>query len=481
MPTAVPPAPPPRPQTRGKDVHAKAEVPTTADYVSLRRAGDIICILPRLEQITKDLGRNVRLVVHRDFVPLLEGVSYVSAVPWDGEWEHPLVPANHFKAVNAQVCGVGLTPNMRTGNFARLAWGALGANFRRHMPLNFDRRNRAREKALAQMVFRTDKPKLLVKLDGHSSPFQDRHWVRQMIRDQFGGMAEIISLDDIVGERIYDLIGLMDRSHGLVTSDTSTLWLSHASACPSIQFVNGTGFSASPPRGNCIGRSPYKMARHNWPRISMAIQKMLTVGTQNEKMVCVYSDFLPANADGRTRQQNAFNTWDKLGARLHKFTATRTSKRIGDNRGMPYIRDMISEAFRSGDEGIAVLVNNDIIFGDDLRKAVLDSCKKHGCYWAYRISLPSQQPDGGADFFAMTRTWWHLHEHLIPDFLLGYYWFDAVLLRIMQWSGCREGKRAYYHQEHLGVRERLQSPGNRYNVRLATGWLTEHEETHEQP
>src|SRR3990172_9731035 len=56
-----------------------------ADVVALRRNGDILCILPALKKTAESIGRPVRLVVHRDFVSLLDCVSYVIPVPWDGD------------------------------------------------------------------------------------------------------------------------------------------------------------------------------------------------------------------------------------------------------------------------------------------------------------------------------------------------------------------------------------------------------------
>lgn len=482
-------APPPAPQSKQQHRISEHQTPTPiepaperADYVSLRRAGDIINLLPILQQRSKEWGRPVRLVVHREFAPLLEGASYVTPVIWDGDWEDAMAAATQYHAVNAQVFARGVRPDVRTHNFARLAWTKCGARrWERHLPLVFDRRNHDREASLAHAVFKTDKPKLLIKMQGNSSPFPLATWLDGRIRTEFGERAEVVSLDSLRAERLYDLVGLMDRANCLVTVDTVTLWLSHASPCPSVQLVNGTGFAASPPRGNCIKRLPYLAVQTKWHEIANAIKKTVTITPHGDSMVCTFMDYTPDEQDARERHRKAAESWPKLGARLYPFTPMRSSKRFADPRGMPYIRDMVQAAFGTGTEDIIVITNNDIIFGDKLREAIIASCQRYGCYWAYRTNLPTRTTDQGADVFAFTRSWWHLHEHLYPDFLLGYWWFDDVLVRLMRWSGCLEGPREYFHVVHRGVLDRLHSPGQKYNERLANQWLTEHQEDREKP
>src|SRR5207247_7619113 len=130
---------------------------------------------------------------------------------------------------------------------------------------------------------------------------------------------------------------------------------------------------------------------------------------------------------------------------------------------------------------IVIITNNDIIIGDGLREAIKKSCAAWGCFWSYRLDKPGGQTDQGADLFAFTRDWWRLHEHLFPDFLLGYWWWDDVMVRMMRWSGCQEQPRLYYHEPHTGVTARNGTPGAKYNERLAQAWLLEHDELREKP
>lgn len=464
--------PPPEPSSNGH-----------ADVVSLRRNGDIICLLPAMKAMSLLRGRKVRLVVHQDFVPLLDGVSYVEPVVWRGGWEEPLLAAAKHKAVNAQVFGKGLAPDTIKENFAMLAWKKLGFHWNRHQPLLFDQRDYEREKRLADSTFKTDKPKILVKLHGFSSPFPHGKMIHDMIAATYGQSAEIVNLDNVTAHRIYDLIGLMDRAACLVTVDTSAHWLAHASRIPLISFVNGWGFAASPPRGNQIMRVPYQEATQHITTMLRLIGNCL-MPASNDSITLVHSAYIPGDPDTKRRNDVAMKTWPLLGAKVLPFQnpPNRTSANVGDARRVPFVKDMIDTAFH-GHDGIVVITNNDIKFDPELAQDIRESCRDWGCWWAYRTEQKDGQTDNGADVFAMTRKWWAIHNHLMPDMLLGYHWWDDVLLRLMIWSGCHEQRRLYYHEPHPASASptRTTTPGHRHNETLAMQWLKQHWERRQKP
>lgn len=452
-----------------------------ADVVQLRRNGDILCIMPILLRTSHELGRPIRLVVHRDFAPLLDGVSYVTSVPWDGDWEDPIGASRALGGVNAQVFGRGLRPDTVKGNFAKLAWKQLGYEWNRHPPLLLDRRSKSREEQLAASLFKTQKPKLLVKMNGHSSPFHDAEGIRHQLQVDWADRMEVVNLDGVQAERLYDLCGLMDRAACLVSVDTSTVWLAHASKVPLVQFTNGTRFGASPPRGNCIFRTPYHEIRIHWPTIHRLIETTL-LPDGGQGMVLVFSDFQPLDQDAQRRQSQAYETWLQFPAQRLPFAAKRNSHGIGDGRGMPFVRDMIEAAFQTGQD-ICVITNNDIRFDPVLAGDILRSCAEFGCWWAYRTERSGGPTDQGADVFAFTRKWWTIHQHLFPDFLLGYWWWDDVMVRLMRWSGCLERSRLYYHEPHHGTESptRQNTQGAKHNERLANEWLKLHDEDNKKP
>lgn len=456
---------------------------TTADFVSLRRNGDIVNLLPALRKLALQWRRPIKLVVNREFLPLLDGVSYVKGVPWDGEWEQPLQAAAHFKARNAQVYGQGKLLGTGRGDFCKQAWELIGQKWNRYLPLEFDQRDRNREGALRAQAFKNGKPKILLKMEGHSSPVGNRREVEAKIKQTFSTHAEIVSLDAIMADRLYDIVGLMDEAACLVTIDTVAIHLAHASRCPIIAFVNGDGFHASPPRGNMIARIPYSQIIPKWTWIQQRIESALIPRNTNSEAVLVFSANTAKDRDTKRRQDAAYVTWPLLKARQLPFAAKRTSLQMGDQRAMPFVRDMIEAGFATGPEEVLILLNNDIKVDERLGAAIRQSCAEYGCYWAYRLDRPNGKTDQGADCFAFTRYWWTVHRHLFPDFLLGYWNWDDCLVRLMRWSGCNEQARLYYHEPHPSTQSptRLASAGQQHNNTLWTQWLTEHQEERIKP
>lgn len=449
----------------------------TADVVSLRRNGDIISLLPLLKRMANNLARPVRLAVMREYMGLLEGVSYVEGVPCDGDMEDPLQVASRLNAVNAQVFGRGVHPHPKA-NFTKDAWTMLGHKWDRYSPLVFDKRNPQAEALLRNEYYRTEKPKILVKLHGYSSPYADARVIWNAIQEAFADVAEIVNLDDVKARRLYDVLGLMDYAACCVTIDTVAIHMAPATACPMVELINNNPFACSPLKGNCLLRIPYAHAARRVGEIVDVVRKCLEPKSASGGIVLVHGHYTAS----LEREHPAQATWPKLGARILSFVPKRSSEQLGDKRKMPFVREMIHEAFTTGPESIAVICNNDVKMGDGLREAIIESCAKFECYWAYRTPGPGGAPDGGADLFALTRRWWHLHAPMIPDLLHGYRWWDQVLLRMMIWSGCREQARLYYHEPHGNDhRTRLGTPGAQWNENLGKQWEATHDDKDQRP
>ena len=437
---------------------------TGQPIVSLRRYGDIIALLPLLKYLSN--RHPIKLVVHRAFANVLDGVSYVEPIIWDGDMDDPLKAARHFKAINAQVHGKLL--HVAAGhNFVKKAWSNLGFQWSRHLPLVFD-------KVESHHGFPAGL--ILTKLKGFSSPFPDALKLSAWLENEFG-TRNILNLDTVEVERIYHLLGYMDKAACMVSIDTAPLHLARASKCPVIALVNDKPHLASPPVGNVILRLPYHLALQEFQTISNAIKTCL-MDEGNTYMTLVYQDFFPTKAKDKERYVNASSTWHKLGAyKILPFKGTRDARSVGGKRDTPFIRDMIEAGF-AGQEDIVVITNNDIQFKDGLCDAIRNSCKQWGCYWAYRVDPETNQTDYGADLFALTRKWWMQHRHLWPDMLIGEPWWDNVMMRLMRWSGCLEQPREYAHEPHAGVMQSTPGVGWKYNEDVAMAWFKQH---HENP
>ncbi len=249
-------------------------------FVQLGRTGDLILLLPAFLEIFKRTGLKPTVIVSEEYADVLDGVSYVTPYPvplhwWDGiqkakriaklmasdyalpHWwndaECPIPPeyrGEHTLQCHGREHGVNLAlwPNFMASMYSRAGF-TMDEMMR--LPLVFDRRDAGREKALLDRVW---PPKLRGKLlllynfTGISSPFgyvPELYPHLNAMRERF----TVVDLGPIRATRIYDLLGLYDVAVGLITCDTATAHLAHASKVPTVWFT-ASGWTGSTPRGN---------------------------------------------------------------------------------------------------------------------------------------------------------------------------------------------------------------------------------------
>lgn len=249
--------------------------------VLLGRIGDIINFLPILKHINDNYAKP-HLVIAREFLPLLDGVSYVEPHPVDLANDQ-LLPAiklaeRQFKhVIVGQVWGKSWAQPKLTDSYNKESWRQAGFlnrfNDPTMMPV-FDRRNLAREAALFAKLDVPGKPMILVKLDGGvSSPCPQCPTLWEPIRAAFGDNFNLVNLSDVRAERIYDLLTLFDRAAALISVDTSLLHLAAASSVPYIALTNPAAWLGTSPRGNCAGRLTYAQALAEPGQVVAAIGK----------------------------------------------------------------------------------------------------------------------------------------------------------------------------------------------------------------
>lgn len=251
-------------------ISQRTEKTQSVAVVLLGRFGDIINALPILKHINDSYTRPA-LVVSREFAQLLEGVSYVSADIVDLAYDQ-LLPAIRYaeRAYNhvlvGQVHGKGWAQPRLTESYNMESWRQMGFLHRWDdlaggLDTVFDRRNAAREEALAQKIEVPGKPMILYKLDEcRSSPCAECPKLIEPIRERFGKEFNLVNLSDVKAERIFDLLGLMDRARLLITIDTSILHLAAASSVPTVALVNPAPWLGTVPRCSCVLRATYAEA-----------------------------------------------------------------------------------------------------------------------------------------------------------------------------------------------------------------------------
>lgn len=211
----------------------------------LAKAGDICNWLACAKHISETDGEPPTWIVHQLFEPLLRGVSYVKAVTVRHDIRRVDIALKLAESMkpekiwNSQSFGKYFK-GPRDRPYNRLAWDLNGFGEHFHdlagWPLVFDRRDAEREAALIARHTRPDKPTLLLCLRcAKNSPFSSHAIVGESIRRRWTKRFHIVDICGVRSPRFYDLVGLMEKSALLVTTDTAPLHL--ATTAPSMKVI----------------------------------------------------------------------------------------------------------------------------------------------------------------------------------------------------------------------------------------------------
>lgn len=256
-------------------------------HVALGPHGDLIQMLPAWMEIYLRTGRKPFVIVSTDYSATLDGVSYVDAFPFVGNWIKDVPKARAYAMERWCTCRVlawwndaepvpkefrGSTPLNCRGRECRIntrLWKSYGHSMWERagfpdeydmltLPLVFDRRNQKREADLLNHVWpmaMRNRPLLAYNFTGVSSPFGFLPELWPTLQ-RFAREFHLVDLGKIKAHRIYDLLGIYDAAIGLITCDSATLHLAPASKVPYIAFC-AEKWLGSAPKGNCVLRIPY--------------------------------------------------------------------------------------------------------------------------------------------------------------------------------------------------------------------------------
>jgi len=225
-------------------------------FIQLGRFGDIILLLPAMKYIADHTAEIPKMIVAQDYASVLEGVSYVEPIPLKVHWYMGMPEARryaktHFGGGTVLQChghewGINLKqwPSFMISMLDRTG---VPLHLFHDLPLVFDKRNTLREAAAAPKT--NGKPFILINTVGVSSPFPHGHKIFTALAHLKDRVA-LIDMGRIRCHRIYDVLGIMDRAIGTITTDTATLHLAHGSPRPYIALTVD-GWCTSTPRGNC--------------------------------------------------------------------------------------------------------------------------------------------------------------------------------------------------------------------------------------
>lgn len=467
--------------------------------LQLGRAGDVINILPIAKELSDRRGFPIPIVIHEDYVNLLEGVSYAEPEIFHGVVSDFAGALNFAKDLFEEVLDTQVygrqTFESKHDSFSVDSWeaGRFGALWGK-LPLVFDQRDEVREKALIEKHVKTKKPLLLVNFKGISSPFPYSGPFMSDITQRWGNLFEIVNLAGIQAERFYDVLGLMDRAAGIVSIDTGTAHLARATKTPMVLFQasSPSHWHGMKPHENCelVLRYPESLRRRE--EVHCVIDSWQKKRKKN-RFWHVYSDF--AAAGDHRRASVAAQTWARTYDEHWRSIPVRDEQlpRLFHDKGreLPFVKDLIDfAAVFAEDEDYIVLTNSDICFTKKITETLirrledleLGYCIRRDFAEPFNAPLDDEQvlkgnQYSGKDLFVFQRRWWIENRSKLPDMLIGAEGWDCCMAILIDESFGATWNDLIYHEEHksfwIQPENRYSIPSQKHNLRLSKAFLSE--------
>lgn len=204
------------------------------NLLQLGKIGDIISALGMLPT-----DQSNQVIVARDFASVLDGVSHVKQVVYDGHFSDLKGAIKWSKPRNnpltvTQIYGKDFPIQKRTPSFQLDQWQRAGmqGEFLKRCPV-FNRRDVSRE---ASLLNGHSKEKfVLIATHSDSSPFAHANELVKLTTDiaQDRGI-KVVHLAQYKAAKFYDLLALYDKAQLLVTVETAHVHLAKASRVPTI-------------------------------------------------------------------------------------------------------------------------------------------------------------------------------------------------------------------------------------------------------
>lgn len=176
------------------------------------------------------------------------------------------------------------------------------------------------------------------------------------------------------------------------------------------------------------------------------------------------------DADSERRILNAFWSWTDLYKQgvvpCHVWEYPRSSRSMGDPRGLPYLKDVLAEGLKlaTAPDDILLLTNDDTVLHRKIIPALTSMLRSVDCCASFRINFEQDNmPETstpvakvrqwgenclGRDLFAFRAEWLKLNWQSIPDFLLGEQEFDLVITTMIRMAaGVRTTKENFAVQQ----------------------------------
>jgi hypothetical protein len=397
-------------------------------YVQLGRSGDILSLLPLLWADTQK-GERPRLMVAKDYAPLLDGISYVEPFLFDGgahELDRALVQAEALdpqyivtqvngptEAVRDLVYKRAGRDKATTFSFAKEMWALAGrlGEWGKY-PLVFDRRDKVREEALLASAGVGKRKFVLVAAEGISSPFPFKPLLLELVK-RCG--YQVVEVDKLGATSLYDLLALYEKAQALIAIDSAPLHLAQAvPELPVFALTRDTPqlWNGAPWRANHVWYCRYSDFPHRAVEMLDTLKEVKRREAKNAaRIVHVYNA-----ADGLIKVPNKY--WDCLPI-LKGMAWT------GPN-GFPRVRDLLKMALQRlpDGNGWVCLTRSGVEFTKHADETLMLS---PGPCYAYRLRGGEFVPV--LDLFSASPEWWAKRLELIPPELYlanDYFWSKTL-------------------------------------------------------
>jgi hypothetical protein len=477
-------------------------------HLNLGRAGDVISFLPVLKNEYDETREKPKLVISKDYADILDGVSYVEPIIFDGPFEDISGALKFAKSLGSsvvtsqvvgipdvvvsQVYGEAHAPKIICDSFQQDGFRLSGKLelWPKQPKLIFDKRDKKREKRLYKYI-PTFKPWIVVSTGGFSSPFQYNDLLWEILNHSLPDF-HIVDLTKIKAERMYDLLGIMDHPNtaAIISTDSGPLHLSYATEKPVHAIVTD-----SPSLWHGAAFRPFYASYTRYKNFPRDVTRILDLirnppkAPKHPNIIHVYQRTPWATGEEKRRNDVAKQTWDKIGwvdCGLDDNCFVRTAAEMvpDETKRIPMIKDMLRLACVGRDDSdVLILTNTDTCVATNVLQRIQGTLPAYAYRNDFkRLDKPMADEEiskgnkyAGCDFFAMRAGWWRKNHELFPDMILGRHSWDRVLRELYKLAGGREIENLIYHERHPSgwedPRNLNRDSSNLRNCLLARDWL----------
>ena len=298
--------------------------------IQLGSFGDLVNLMP-ICKAWYDAGDEVYIVTRREYAPILNSVTYVKAVIVDIPNREPFTAEKFAKdsgcfdeVIVTQVCGNNRRYPIGPANWQVGEWVRCGMLDKFHeFPTIFDNRDRdaEREALAAYLPVDDGRPLLAYNFRGASRPYARASEQREWINATFGAEWRIVDLGSLNLANVALLLPFIEAAQVLITVDTATVHLAHATNTAVIVFQPEDWFARSEPRENWIFACTHEnsirksereaivelMDAHYCGQLVRSTMEMTTVYVWHA--VEYYWD--DKNSAEKSMQMDAYRSWDR--------------------------------------------------------------------------------------------------------------------------------------------------------------------------